>query len=467
MDNRYDVICIGAGSGGLAVGLAAHELGLRVLIVEQDEQNFGGDCLNNGCIPSKALLHASKSQKTFKEAIAYVKRQQEKLRAIESVEHMRKKGVDIVIGKAVFKSKKTIEVAGDIFEGRKIVVAIGTKPREVSLKNHGQIPIVTNEGIFDIKDPKHLAIIGGGPIGCEMAQAFCNLGIKVTIFERGPRLLANDELFASNLIAKKLKDSGVTVCLNCEVEQIDYANRLRMTVSNSETNTQNLSQPASHVLLAIGRIYDYSQLNLTSAEVELYDNGKPVLGIYNQSQSNSAVVFTGDAAGGPLFSHMSEEHARVLLNRWLNPFSGLRPRVDMVPWVTFTDYQVAKFGVSADYLKSRSLSYRVLEGNYADDDRAYTDDYRDASYKIYLSKNWFGREYIAGGTVVAPDASEMVQELILMSEQKLPLSVLRNKFYAFPTKSRFWQRVLLEDQKDRSLNLKTKKALRFVFRLFN
>ena len=460
---KFDVICIGAGSGGLAIGLATAKIGLKVLIIEKDSDNIGGECLNSGCIPSKALLHASRQYDSFNKAIAYVKERRSIIEHHESIESLEDQGLTILIGAAKFTSKNVLEVNEKKYSAKKIVIATGSKPRTIELKNHGQVPIVTNEQIFQITNPTHVGIIGGGPIGCEIAQAFGNLGIKVTLIERGNRLLPHDPQFAGNLVQKNLKDLGITVCYEQEVVEVDYGNRMHLKpVGNDGNSNDKLSNPVSHILLAIGRDRDFSDLDLKTAGIRINDKGDPVLDSYNRSVSNKQVVFAGDASGDPTFSHMAEEHARIHVTNWLSPFAFKKPRLNMVPWVTFTNYQVAKFGKSRKNLDSNNKKYRIVSGDFNRDDRAITDSYQDARYELYIGKGLL-KEHLLGGIVVSPHAGELVQELMLVTEQKLPLASIRNKFYAYPTAGRFWQKVLLDDLADRWIDNKIRQIVRILF----
>jgi pyruvate/2-oxoglutarate dehydrogenase complex dihydrolipoamide dehydrogenase (E3) component len=467
MKNRYDVICIGAGSGGLATGLAAAELGLKVLIIDKNKNKIGGECVHTGCIPSKALLYASRNYSKFDQAIKYVKSVQQKVLLQESPGQLQAKGVDLIFGTAQFIGRNQIKVAGNEYTSHKIVVATGSRPRTIEVENHGSTIVVTNEQLFDIKNPTHLAIIGGGPIGCEMAQAFINLGIKVTLLERGPHLLDKDPDFAGNLICKKLAQAGVVVCLNSEVEKIDYGNRLHIKQADKNETTK-LSESVSHLLMAVGRVYDYKELNLAAAQIKTDNQGQPILDSARRSESNSSIIFAGDASRDPLFSHMAEEHARTNLRNWLNPFKTCQPRKKIVPWITFTNYEVATFGYSIKQLRKQGVKFRIIKGDFADNDRAMTDDYQDAAYQLLVAKKPYSRrERMCGGTVVAPKAGELIQELMLAQENNLSIASLRNKFYAYPTMGQVWQSVLLHDQSEQSLTPRVKSIIARWFRLIN
>jgi pyruvate/2-oxoglutarate dehydrogenase complex dihydrolipoamide dehydrogenase (E3) component len=465
MSVRYDVICIGAGSGGLSVALTAVELGLRVLIIDKEESNFGGECLHSGCVPSKALLHASRTNKDFAAAKKYYQSVQVKIFNRENVTSLRKRGIDVVVGNARFEGRNTVSVGDCQYLARKIVIATGSVARKLDVANHGKVPLVTHHDVFEINEPRHLGIIGGGPVGCEMAQAFSNLGIKVTLVERGERLLPRDEIFAGNIITRKLRDNGVTVCLRSELKEIDYGNRMHLYRNSKSKIEEKITESITHLLVAVGSERDFANLDLAAAGIAVNDSGMPVLKNYVYT-TNPDVVLVGDAAGGPQFSHTAEEHARALIKNWLMPFIRFNPRLLTVPWVTYTDFEVAKFGLSPDVIKQKFTVWRVIEGDFATDDRAVIDNYSDGQYKIYVAKRLF-RERIVGGTVVAPGASEMVQELILAAEQRLPLSSISGKFYAYPTKSQTWQRVLLQDQASRMIKSISKRIITRWFRIKN
>ena len=466
-NDSYDVICIGAGSGGLATGLAAATVGLRVAVVDKSADKFGGECLHDGCIPSKALIHlAGTNCYTFQQAITKVKEIQARIYEDESPKALEEAGVDTYIGHAKFVSNNSIVVNDVELRFRKIVIATGSSPRELDLENHAKVPVVTNQEIFDVTNPTHLLIIGGGPIGCELAQAFRRLGVMVTIVQRGDRLLEKDVPRAGKLLKTSLESEGVQVILNGEVTKIDYGARAHVCINGQDKTNAKLTAPVSHVLLAVGRVFNTPDIGLENTTVKTNKDGEIQIDKYLQTSVRS-IVMAGDVTRQPLFSHMAEEHARTLLTNWLSPINFKKPRLQTLPWVTFTDPAVAKFGYSKDTLEESGRTFRELSGVFSYDDRALTDEYADSEYELYIGKTWYAREYLLGGTVVAPEAGELVQELMLLAEGKLSLSAIRNKFYAYPTKSRFWQRILLEDQSNRLLTDKLKHFLQIWYRLIN
>lgn len=469
---KFDVVCIGAGSGGLVVAMVANALGLKVAIVEMNETKFGGECLNSGCIPSKALLYASKKYKNFDEAISYIKSVQKNVGIHESPDALKKLGIEVIIGRASFSSADQLVVGNLIIGAKKFVVATGSRPRLLQVKNHAKVPVLTNQEIFKITKPQHLLVVGGGPFGVEMAQAFNRLNVKVTLVEHGAKLLPGDEEFAGELLLDRLRLEGIVVALNSRLTQIDYASRGHIQsiapkgAEKSEGKSKEvLTGPVSHVLVAIGREVDYSSLNLEATGIGFNSNGMPIINRFLES-TNKRIVFAGDAVGQGFFSHAAESHARTLITNWLLPFKFSKTVSNELPWVTFSTPEVAHFGKTKTYLNKSGTNYRVLSGDFSTDDRANTDDYTYAKYELYLAKKAF-KEVIVGGCVVAPGAGELVQELMILQQNSISLSKIRNKLYAYPTAGRFWQRILIQDYESRLIGPKIKKGLKVWFCLMN
>jgi len=264
--NRYDVVVIGAGSGGLTTAVGLRKVGKKVLLVERE--HLGGECTNTGCIPSKALLHHAKSYhsaqkiagvtkqgETYRQnAFNYVRRVIAGVLQDETVEHFKKQGIDVVMGEAKFTGKYTIAVAGDTYTFKKAVIATGSSPRPLIIEGLKSELILTNQNLFDLNEtPKHTLIIGGGPIGLEMGQALALLGSEVTIIDNGPRLARLEDEAISPIISKVFTNLGITVLQNAGVLRVD-GNTAYITIKNSEgTVTENKTVVFDKVLIAIGR----------------------------------------------------------------------------------------------------------------------------------------------------------------------------------------------------------------------
>lgn len=478
MKNKYDLIVIGAGSGGLGMSLAAHTIGIKVLLIEEKASNVGGDCLNFGCVPSKALIHVAKQvahgkraeafgvkmegKADLKKVMEYVHGQQEVIRAHENADYLRKKGLDIVIGRAHFTDKETIAVDKVEYTARRIVLATGSKPRKLDVEGSDLAHLYTNETIFyDLKKlPEHLLVIGGGPIGCEMAQAFRRLGSEVTIVDRGDQLSSKELPEFSKILEEQFEKEGITIIHQAEV--VSFPSPQEAEILIEKKSKKKISFDAA--LVAIGRVVTTEGLGLDRAEVKV-EKGKIVIDEYLQT-TNLRVFTAGDSTGLYYFSHGAEKHVRQLMRNFFVPFFKKKHDFETLSWVTFTEPEIATFGRSEKDLRRESINYEKINQSFENDDRAITDDYRYGKLVLYVSKKkWFlGKSTILGGSMIAPHAGELVQELFTAQLAKLNTNVLFNKVYAYPVASRINQKAT-NSIRTGDLTPFLKKLLGFLYRL--
>ncbi|WP_020606672.1 dihydrolipoyl dehydrogenase family protein [Spirosoma spitsbergense] len=464
---QYDVLVIGAGSAGLSVGISMKRLGFTVLIVEKNDHRIGGDCLNDGCVPSKALIYVSKQVHHARsvdrfgvkaagavdmaEVMQYVRERQDIIRAHENDRYLREtEGIDVALGVAHFVGETEVEVVlndGETMRAtaKNIVLCTGSLPRQLEAEGLDAVAKVpgklhTNQTIFSLKTlPKRLLIVGAGPIGIEMAQAFGRLGSAVTVVGTEERILDKELPEVSELLKKQLEKEGITFKLKRKVTAFPDVNTAEMKAGNGHTDTI----PFDVVLVAIGRTFQYDALNLPVAGIELYDRGRLTLNDYLQT-TNKHVFAVGDAAAGApagqrLFSHGAELQASIVVGNFITPgVFGKKLTYDHFSWVTFTDPEVATFGFSEEDLKTRGKEYERIEYDFARDDRAVIEDYEYARMILFVSPsgiNPFGPK-ILGGTIIAPKAGELIQELILAQQKGLTAGDFFNKTYPYPTASR-------------------------------
>jgi pyruvate/2-oxoglutarate dehydrogenase complex dihydrolipoamide dehydrogenase (E3) component len=478
MNNTYDLIVIGAGSGGLGMSLAAHTLGIRVLLTEENARHVGGDCLNFGCIPSKALIHVARQfangkraeaygvkmegKADFEKVMEYVHRQQEVIRAHENADYLRQKGLDVVIGRARFINRTTIAVNEAEYSARRMVLATGSKPRQLDVEGSDVAQLYTNETLFsDLKKlPDHLLVIGGGPIGCEMAQAFRRLGSEVTIIDRGDRLSSKELPEFSEILEKQFEKEGIQIIHRAEVVAFPETNKAEILLEKKSKTT--LSFDAA--LVAIGRVVTTEGLGLDEAGIQV-KKGKIVIDEYLQT-TNPRVYTAGDSTGLYYFSHGAEKHVRQLMRNFFVPFFKQKHTFETLSWVTFTDPEIATFGRREKDLKKESVDFETITQNFEADDRAITDDYRYGKLILYVSKKkWFlGKSTILGGSMIAPHAGELVQELFTAQLATLNTNVLFNKVYAYPTASRINQKAI-NSIRTGDLTPFLKNILGFLYRL--
>ena len=476
-DEMYDIIVIGCGSGGLSVGLFMAQAGFNVLMVSKSDHDVGGDCLNDGCVPSKALIHVAKIAHNAKEAVQfgftlqgklninkaveYVRSRQHEIRDHENAKWLQQQGVHVALGKAFFTGNNEIEVDGKRYKGKKIVIATGSQP--VKLKTEGVEKVVyyDNESLFGIKQfPERLLVIGGGPIGIEMAQAMSRFGSKVTVVHNKENILEHDDKTVIKVLLQQLQKEGLEFILNAKIESFFSADEAVVSLKNG--TKQKVAFDA--VFAAVGRKIDLESLQLNNAGIKVKDD-TIVVDKY-LTTTNKNVFVCGDVAGDLKFSHAAEFHARILLNNLFSPFNK-KLKNDHLSWVTFTDPEVATFGLSEDQLKKRNINYERLETNFKDDDRAVTDKYQYAKTVVFINaKGFLKKQKILGGTMVAPNAGELIQELILANSNALSINTIFNKIYPYPVAARINQKLIV-DYKSKGLTGSVKKLLAIAYKLFS
>ena len=474
---RADVIVIGAGSGGLSVALFLAKVGVKVTVIVRSDKEVGGECLNDGCVPSKALIHianqvhAARKAKAFgmeiggeiniQKALGYVHARQEIIRDHENATWLSAQGIKVILGEASFAGMHEVEVEGEIYAARKIILATGSKPSKLKIEGVEKVTYLDNENIFHIRQiPKRLLVIGGGPIGIEMAQALSRLGSQVTVFETGDRILVHDEKKLADILLKRLEGEGIRFHFDVSLEKFSSPTKVLVKKENGETFVHSFDA----IFVGIGRELVLKPLQLDKAGIEV-KNDKIV--VDNKLRTtNKDIMVCGDIAGNLQFSHAAEFHARIILN---NLFSPLNKKLnnDNMSWVTFTEPQLATFGLNEKEISKRRIAFSKLEKDFVDDDRAVTDDYRYAKLILYITKKrWFKKERILGGTMLAPHAGELIQELILANSVGLSIDSIFNKIYPYPVATRINQQVVLM-HKEKSLTPGLKKLLHRAFKLFS
>jgi len=476
-DKIYDIIIIGAGSGGLSVGLFMSKAGFKVLMISKSDKDIGGDCLNDGCVPSKALIHVSRivheakvaahfglevtGKTDIKKAINYVYERQEIIRVHENASWLQDQGIDVALGEARFVNKNEIEVNAEKYSAKKIVIATGSKPRKLKVPGIEKVTYYDNESIFDISElPEKMLVIGGGPIGIEIAQAMNRLGSKITVVQHADKILEHDDPVVTEILLEQLKKEGINFLLNAGVEHFISANEALIKLKDG--TIKNIQFDA--VFAGIGRELNLEPLQLSNAGIQFKAN--KIAADKFLRTTNKNVFVCGDVAGDLQFSHAAEFHARILLNNLFSPFNK-KLDDDHMSWVTFTDPELATFGLNEKQLTARNISYKKLEQHFKEDDRAVTDNYQYGKMILYISKGGlFKKEKILGGTMVAPHAGELMQELILANTSKLSVNSIFNKIYPYPVASRINQQIVVK-HKEESLTNTIKKLLRMAFKIFS
>jgi pyruvate/2-oxoglutarate dehydrogenase complex dihydrolipoamide dehydrogenase (E3) component len=433
-----DLCVIGAGSGGLSVAAGAAQMGAEVILIER--ALMGGDCLNFGCVPSKSLLASARladlprrgaalgitSAPSRIDFGAVTDSVQEVIATIapnDSVERFERLGVRVLQAEARFTSRRTIQAADIEVRPRRFVIATGSHPAIPAIPGVDQVPYLTNETIFANRElPTHLIIIGGGPIGIEMAQAHCRLGARVTVLDIGPLLPRDDPELTASLVGR-LADEGVAARPRVEITGIEpNGAAVVVRLAGGEQIT------GSHLLIAAGRSASIEALDLPAARIEATAKGITVDARLRTTNRRAYAV--GDVAGGPQFTHIANYHAGIVIR---NALFRLPARVDYraLPWVTYTDPELAQVGLTEAAAHASALDVRVLRWPFADNDRAQTERDTQGLVKVVVGRN--GR--VLGASILGNGAGDLILPWALAISQKLKIGALANLIVPYPTRS--------------------------------
>lgn len=446
MKYDYDLLVIGGGAGGLtAAGMGAN-FGAKTLMVEADK--MGGDCTWHGCIPSKTLLHLSKVAKSVKEAEKFGYQKSQGLNFSSVMDHIRTKrkevyeeaddpdifrkmGVDIAFGEAIFIDHHTVRIINEEenrkISARYIIIATGSKAKVPPIKGLQEIPYHTNESIFELEEqPESLAIIGAGPIGIEMAQAFQRLGTQVTVFDILPRILSNDDEELAGMLQEYLEAEGIDFMLAAYVKKLSETLDGNVKIE-AEVNGERSIWEGSEVLVAAGRSANFEALQLKSAGIHHQENG---ITVDARCRTNLKHIYAiGDVTGRYQFTHMSEHMAKVAVT---NALLKIPKRIDQqhVPWSTYTDPELAHVGATEEELMENDISYKTYRFPYDKIDRAITEESTEGLIKVF-AKKWNGK--ILGATIYGKQAGDMISEYALAMRNGVTLRNIADTIHPYPT----------------------------------
>ncbi len=408
-----DLCVIGAGSGGLTVAAGAAQMGASVVLIERGE--MGGDCLNAGCVPSKALLSAARRGLPFEAAMAHVRSAIATIAPHDSQERFESLGCLVLRAHARFVSETELEAGAERVRARRFVVATGSRPLLPDVPGLRDVPFLTNESLFRLAvRPDHLAILGGGAIGCEMAQAFRRLGAAVTVVERG-RLLAREDAEAAEVVRASLLDAGVTILEGTE---------LRAVRPGPVLETSRGAVAATHLLVAAGRVASLDDLGLDAARVEWGARGVTVDG--ELTTTNRRVLVVGDAAGLGQWTHLAGFQGGSAIRRALFSLPA-KALPAALPRVTYTEPELAQIGPIAAECPGATVQKVALAQN----DRAVAEGATAGFAKLVMGR----RGRILGATIVAPHAGEQAAFWSLAIGRKLTAAQVASVVFPYPTLS--------------------------------
>ena len=451
MIDDYDIIVLGAGSGGLNIASFLNTVKLKVLMIEK--HLVGGDCLNYGCVPSKVLISLAhtvddarkaellgirmQGKVDMKKIAETIHARQEIIRVHENPGYFRERGIDVEIGSPRFVSRRTISINNKECKARRIVIATGSRPAIPPIEGIDKVDYLTNETIFANKElPGTLLIIGAGPIGIEMAQAYRRLGTQVIVVDLADRILPREDKDISEKLLKILQKEGIDFRLGFKPIRFTGKNHLILTpVNKVETSGSHVQTITfDRLLVAAGRRLNIEGLDLEKAGIAVENN--KILVDKCLRTTNKKVYCCGDAAGDFLFTHWAEYQASIVIKNLLSPFKkSVNP--SLIAWVTYTDPEAASFGLRPVELNEKGISYKTIIVPVKEVDRAVCEGIEDGILKIHLSKG-----KIMGGTLLAKNAGELVGELIAFMTLKIPFSRLYHRIYPYPTMARIHRKAV-------------------------
>ena len=418
---KTDLLVIGAGAGGLSVAAGAAQLGIKVVLLEGDK--MGGDCLNYGCVPSKALISSSsqKKPKQFSEAMSFVKEAIKEIEPHDSEERFCSLGVNVIREFGRFVDKKTVAAGDYEIQSRRIVIATGVHTPLPKISGLSDVQYYTNQSIFDLEQkPEHLLILGGGPVGIELAQAFTRLGIKVTVFEK-QKILSNFNRDQVELIRSNLKHERVNLKEEASIKDISQvSNKLTIQLENSDKIT------GSHLLVATGKKPNLQNLNLQAAEINFSD-----IGIETDQYlrtNNKKIYAIGDVAQFENFTNVANYHAGIVLK---SITIGLKTKVqkEVQPRVIYTTPEIGSVGLSkVQATKKYGGKLKISRVNFSENDRAITDNKKLGWIEIYIYRN-----LVVGASVIGIGAGELLNFWSFMISNRILIYKVAKTSFAYPT----------------------------------
>ncbi len=437
-----NVVVIGAGSAGLVAALIGTTVKAKAVLIEREK--MGGDCLNTGCVPSKALLRSAKMRHYFERATDYglqhsgdiktdfpavMRRVQKIIARIEphdSVERFESLGVECVQGQARIVSPYEVEVGDRVITTGNIIIASGARPFVPPIKGIEQIPYLTSDNVWQLEAlPENLLILGAGPIGCELAQAFVRLGSNVTLLDMEPRILPREDEDAAAQVAQQLEADGVNIILNAKAQTAEEG----VLVVQQNAAEQRIT--FEKILVAVGRRANTEGLGLEALGLELNRNGTVMVDEYLRTRIPN-IYACGDVAGPYQFTHVASYQAWfATVNALFGVVKKFKVDYSVIPWATFTDPQVARVGLNEMDAQEKNIAYEVTRYAIDDLDRAIADGEAHGFVKVLTRPGGSGK--ILGVTIVGYHASELISEFVLAMKHGLSLKKIMGTIHIYPT----------------------------------
>lgn len=442
---RYNLVVIGAGTAGLVCAAGAAGLGAKVALVER--HFMGGDCLVYGCVPSKGLLRAARAvhdarssgefgvgggealTADFAAAMARMRGLRGEISSHDSAVRFRNLGVDVFFGDARFTAPDTVAVNGTLLRFNRAAICTGAEAARLPIPGLTEAGFLTNETVFSLtKLPQRIVVIGGGPIGCELAQAFARFGSRVTVLETAPRLLPREDPDAAAIVRSALEREGIDLRLGVRITRVESRDGEKVVVTESDGTEITLA--TDEILLGVGRTPNVEGLGLAEAGIA-FDAVRGVAVDDRLRSTNPKVYAAGDICSPYRFTHAADAMARIVI---ANALFGARQKASslVIPWCTYTDPEVAHVGMYEEEARTRGVAVDTLTVPLADVDRAVLDGETDGFARVHLKR---GSDRILGATIVARHAGEMIGEFTLAMTAGLGLSAIGRTIHPYPTQA--------------------------------
>lgn len=453
---RYNLVVIGAGTAGLLTAAVAAALGAKVALIEK--HLMGGDCLNVGCVPSKGVIRAARVwadirradefgvhiagavKYDFSAAMARMRKLRARISHTDSAHRFKNLGVDVFLGEGRFTGSDTVEVGGKSLTFKEAAICTGARAAAPSIPGLEQTGYLTNETVFSLTDlPPRLAVIGAGPIGCEMAQAFARFGSRVSLFEQMDRILPREDKDAADIVQARMETDGVCFVFDSKVTQVERRGNEKVIHYDLNGGTKEVA--VDEILVGIGRAPNVEGLGLETVGVQ-YDTETGVKVNARLQTSHPKIYAAGDICSPFKFTHTADAMAQIVIQNTLFPHPlGLGYATTdslIIPWCTYTEPEIAHVGMYEADAKAKGIEVDTFTFNLNEVDRAILDGEEDGFARVHVKK---GMDQIVGATIVAAHAGEMISELTVVMKAGKGLSTIAGTIHPYPTQAEVIKKV--------------------------